>query len=218
MQLGGVTGGIYKVCDWLMKLAIVNLLWILFALLGLGIFGLFPATIAMLTVLNYWTKQEECKVVRTFADAYKESFIKANVFMLLIVTVGAVLITNYMIIQSMNGILHVFLKYGLIFMFVIYSLVVLYIMPILSYRSQGIWNTVKMAFITGALHPARTGILLGGFVLLYLIIRSFPGMIPFYSVSLIGLWTTVILSPILKSEVVERLQEKQIKCEKMVRT
>ncbi|MFC0472599.1 YesL family protein [Halalkalibacter kiskunsagensis] len=200
MQVGGITGGIYKVCDWLMKLAIINLLWLLFTLVGLGLFGIFPATVAMLSVLNRWINQEECKVVPYFATVFKRSFVKANILMGFAVMVGAVLIANFYIIQAMDGLLHVFLKYGVIVLFVFYSMIVLYVLPVFSHHSQGVWNTFKMSFITSALHPLRTGVLVAGFGLLYLIIRSFPGMIPFYGVSLIGMWTAVILSPIFERE------------------
>ncbi|WP_332697707.1 YesL family protein [Halalkalibacter lacteus] len=218
MQVGGMTGGIYKVCDWLMKLAIVNLLWLSFTLLGLGLFGMFPATVAMLSVLNRWINQEEFKVVPYFVHVWKETFVRANIMMVLTVIVGAVLVTNFMIVQSMDGILHLFLKYGLICTFVLYSIVVLYVLPILSHHSHGGWHTIKMSFITGTLHPVRTGLLLGGYVLLYLIIRSFPGVIPFYSVSLIGIWTTVILAPVMMREKEENSQGTKVERNKMVRT
>ncbi|WP_227937177.1 YesL family protein [Alkalihalobacillus deserti] len=217
MQVGGITGGIYKVCDWLMKLAIVNLLWLLFALVGLGLFGIFPATVAMLSVLNRWINQEECKVVPYFVAVFKRSFVKANILLVFAVMVGAVLIANFYIVQAMDGLLHVFLKYGMIVLFVFYSMIVLYVLPIFSHHSQGVWNTFKMSFITSALHPLRTGVLVGGFGLLYLIIRSFPGMIPFYGVSLIGMWTAVILSPIFEREQKKKHEGLPIESEKMVK-
>ncbi|WP_332628545.1 YesL family protein [Halalkalibacter flavus] len=217
MQVGGVAGGIYKVCDWLMKLAIVNLLWIAFTVLGLGIFGMFPATVALLTVLTRWIKKEECKVVSSFFLAYKKSFIKANMLMVLTLVVGSVLAMNVIVVQSMSGILHVFLKYGLLCLFVMYTIVALYVIPMVTYQSHGVWMTIKMAFITGALHPVRTGMLLGGFVLLYFVLRSIPGMIPFYGVSLMGMWTVVVLAPILSGEQNESNKEKIIKSRTVAR-
>jgi uncharacterized membrane protein YesL len=211
MQIGGVTGGIYKVCNWLMKLAIINLVWLLFVLAGLGIFGLFPATVAMLSVLKCWVKQEECKMFPYFASVYRRSFVKANLLMVLTVAFGAVLITNFMIVQTMEGLLHVFLKYGMIFLFVLYSMVVLYVMPIFSHRAEGVRGTIKLSFVTSVLHPVRTGMLAGGFVLVYLVIRAIPGMIPFYSVSLIGMWTVLMVTPILdgKEEKKDHQQERE---------
>ncbi|MCL7747979.1 YesL family protein [Halalkalibacter alkaliphilus] len=211
MQVGGVAGGIYKVCDWLMKLAIVNLLWIAFTVLGLGIFGMFPATVALLTVLTRWIKKEECKVVQSFFRAYKNSFVKANMLMVLTLALGSVLAMNVIVVQSMSGILHVFLKYGLLCLFVMYTIIALYVIPMVTYRSHGVWMTMKMAFITGTLHPVRTGMLVGGFVLLYFVLRSIPGMIPFYGVSLMGMWTVVVLAPILSGEQNESNKEKIIK-------
>lgn len=37
--------GLYTVTEWIYRFAIVNLLWILFTIAGLVIFGFFPATL-----------------------------------------------------------------------------------------------------------------------------------------------------------------------------
>ncbi|WP_066159950.1 YesL family protein [Halalkalibacter krulwichiae] len=197
MQMGGVAGGIYKVCDWLMKLAILNLIWLLFVVMGLGLFGVFPATVAMLNVLKCWVRKEECKTFSYFASVYKQSFVKVNLLMIMTVAVGAVLMINVVIVQAMEGLLRVFVQYGMVFLLLLYSIVALYIMPVFSHRPQGVWATIKRAFVISFLHPVRTGVFVAGLGLIYLVIRSIPGMIPFYGASLIGMWTILMIMPIL---------------------
>ncbi|ARK30082.1 hypothetical protein BkAM31D_09565 [Halalkalibacter krulwichiae] len=195
--MGGVAGGIYKVCDWLMKLAILNLIWLLFVVMGLGLFGVFPATVAMLNVLKCWVRKEECKTFSYFASVYKQSFVKVNLLMIMTVAVGAVLMINVVIVQAMEGLLRVFVQYGMVFLLLLYSIVALYIMPVFSHRPQGVWATIKRAFVISFLHPVRTGVFVAGLGLIYLVIRSIPGMIPFYGASLIGMWTILMIMPIL---------------------
>ncbi|MDV2686172.1 DUF624 domain-containing protein [Alkalihalophilus lindianensis] len=197
MQIGGVAGGIYKVCDWLMKLAILNLIWLLFVVMGLGLFGVFPATVAMLYVLKCWVRTEECKTFSYFASVYKQSFVKANLLMIATVAVGAVLMINMVIVQAMEGLLRVILQYGMVFLFLLYCIVALYIMPVFSLRPQGVRATIKRAFMVSFLHPVRTGGFVAGLGLFSLVIRSIPGMIPFYGASLIGMLTILMITPIL---------------------
>ncbi|MBJ4025770.1 DUF624 domain-containing protein [Salmonella enterica subsp. enterica serovar Derby] len=50
-----LANGFYRFCEWLMRLAYLNLLWIGFTLAGAVIFGLAPATAAMFAVTRQWT-------------------------------------------------------------------------------------------------------------------------------------------------------------------
>lgn len=50
----GTVGGIYHISNWIMRLAYVNFLWILFTLAGFIVFGFFPATIATFAVVRKW--------------------------------------------------------------------------------------------------------------------------------------------------------------------
>ncbi len=43
-----------KAFEWITKIAYLNLLWLGFTLLGLIIFGIFPATAATFTVARKW--------------------------------------------------------------------------------------------------------------------------------------------------------------------
>jgi uncharacterized membrane protein YesL len=51
-MLAKITKPIVTLCDWVAKLAYVNLLWFLFTAAGLLIFGFMPATVALFTRLH----------------------------------------------------------------------------------------------------------------------------------------------------------------------
>src|SRR5436190_181234 len=57
MQLGSFSNAVYTFCDWIARLAYINLLWILFTLSGFVVFGFFPATIAMLATLRQFIRK-----------------------------------------------------------------------------------------------------------------------------------------------------------------
>ncbi len=57
--MSGFIDGYYRFAVWVTKFAYLNLLWIAFSLLGLGLFGLFPATAAMFAVVRKWINGEK---------------------------------------------------------------------------------------------------------------------------------------------------------------
>lgn len=75
----GFMRGFYSISEWVLRFAYVNVLWISFNLLGLIVFGFFPATIAMFTVVRKWVlKETDISVFNTFWFAYKKEFFKGN--------------------------------------------------------------------------------------------------------------------------------------------
>ncbi|MFC4402738.1 YesL family protein [Gracilibacillus xinjiangensis] len=45
---------LFTAAEWISRFAYVNLLWIGFSLLGLVVFGFFPATAAMFALVRQW--------------------------------------------------------------------------------------------------------------------------------------------------------------------
>src|SRR3954453_4511011 len=104
MQMGGVMGGIYTVCDWIWKIALVNILWILFTLTGFIVFGIMPATVALFTVVRKWTmKESDIPIFPNFFQTYKKEFLKANIVGLTIAGIGFFLFFDYRIVMALEG-------------------------------------------------------------------------------------------------------------------
>jgi len=75
------TGFIYRMADWMMKLAFVNLLWILFTILGLVVFGFYPAWIAMCRLMTLWSRGEDPPLFKTYWSIYRKVFMDEGVIM-----------------------------------------------------------------------------------------------------------------------------------------
>ncbi|WP_413377320.1 YesL family protein [Alkalihalobacillus sp. 1P02AB] len=70
---------LYRLLEWITRFAYINLLWIAFTLVGAVIFGLFPATIAMFTLIRKWIIGDHDKpIFPSFWKVYKAEFIKSN--------------------------------------------------------------------------------------------------------------------------------------------
>ena len=65
---------IYHLLEWVMKLLFLNLLWIGFTLIGFGVFGLFPSTVAMFQLIMDLINKKDTKMVATFWNSYQSNF------------------------------------------------------------------------------------------------------------------------------------------------
>src|SRR5699024_9214870 len=90
--------------DWCMRLAYVNLLWFVFTILGLVIFGMGPSTTAMFAVIRKWQMDGlETPIFKTFWHSYKIEFKKANLLFLLLFAVGYTLFFDFRFLLQMEG-------------------------------------------------------------------------------------------------------------------
>jgi uncharacterized membrane protein YesL len=93
MELKGFLGWIYKICNGLMYLAYLNLLWLFFCLGGLAFF---PSTVAMFSVTRRWVMgKKDTSIFSTFWDNYKKEFWNTQSLGLLFLMIGLLLYVNY---------------------------------------------------------------------------------------------------------------------------
>ncbi|WP_018930622.1 YesL family protein [Gracilibacillus lacisalsi] len=179
---------IYKVSDWIMKLSLVNLLWICFSILGLGFLGLFPATVAMYTVVRKWMKgNTDVSVMKTFIHAYKGSFLKANLLGYISSVGGLVLYGDYLLVRNMEGMQYMVMLLLLVTVSFYYLMMLFFVFPVYVHYDIKLMECFKYAFIIGASYPLRTiYILFVGFVVWYLT-ASFPIILLFFSGSVMSL-------------------------------
>jgi uncharacterized membrane protein YesL len=186
--MAGMMRGFYGISEWVMRLAYVNILWISFSLLGLVLFGFFPATVAMFTVVRKWVRKEtDVPVFKLFWTTYKAEFLKSNLLGLIIGFAGVVMYFNFTIIEATVIPAFKWLYIPYIIITVLYLFTLLYIFPVFVHFNIKIKEVVKNAFILMTVNPLVTfskAVLTGVLCFLFL---KFPGVIPFFSGSLIAL-------------------------------
>ncbi|MFP3126565.1 DUF624 domain-containing protein [Ectobacillus funiculus] len=121
MEMGGLIGGLYHISQWVMRLSITNILWLLFNLpviyilvnllyledkhsFFLNVIVLiimlplifFPATTAMFGVVRQWVlKDLEAPLFISFLKYYKHNFVRSILGGMIIVPIWCVLIFNF---------------------------------------------------------------------------------------------------------------------------
>ena len=69
----------YSFFEWVTKLALLNLLWLLFSLVGGILLGIFPSTLAMFAVIRQWLQGDtQLSIRKSFWRYYKADFWKGN--------------------------------------------------------------------------------------------------------------------------------------------
>lgn len=173
----GWSGKIVRICEWIYRLAYLNLLWLLFILIGFIFMGLGPSTQAMYAIMRKWINgEEDFSIFRTFLSFYKSDFKQANVIGLVLVTVGVFILIDLNLLNSFDGAVKYFLLASFTTVFILYLLVMLYIFPIAVHYKNTTLQHFKSALIIGVSFPFRTFIMCTSVICVLFICLIFPAI------------------------------------------
>ncbi|WP_077619399.1 YesL family protein [Bacillus sinesaloumensis] len=176
--MNGFVGGIYKLCEWIMRLAYINLLWIMFTIMGLGLFGFFPATISMFTVVRKWLMGfDDIPVFKTFWNAYKKEFLKSNLLGLIIMITAYILYIDIQFLRSTDGFINV-LFYPTILLCIGFILTLCFVFPTFVHFDVSVFKVFKNSFLLMLMNPLSTLMMIIGSIAVYMVMTTIPGLIP----------------------------------------
>lgn len=177
-----ISSGFYNFSLWISRLAYVNLLWIVFSLLGLGVLGLMPATAGMFAVIRKWVLgRDDIPVFSTFWGTFKKEFLKINLIGYILILIGYVLYMEVRILWVQESAVYILAGFGVLALIFIYSIVLLYIFPIFAHFKLNTFQYIKWPAIIGIVHPILTIVLGGGLLFLhYLTYVTIPALLFFF--------------------------------------
>ncbi|AIC94240.1 YesL family protein [Shouchella lehensis] len=145
MEDGGLRGIALRICDWIVRLAYVNGLWLGFSLLGGVVLGFFPALRAMFVVMRKWCMNEEdFSLVPLFFTEWKRFFWQANKLGYTVLSIGAVLVLDYVIVMQLAFTGSQAVAAFLILCLIVYGLMLLFIGPaFVHYPRQSLYPFLK---------------------------------------------------------------------------
>lgn len=199
-----MTGRFLQVCEVISRMAYVNLLWIFFTIIGLGVFGFMPATVALFTVIRKWIMgDKDIPVFKTFWEAYRKEFFKSNLFGLVLFVIGYIIYIDLLLLPT--GGMYMLLRAAIFSCGILFAIVLLYIFPIYVHYDWNRRTHIKYALLIGASHPHFTLLILIGIAILYYVSVTIPGLIPFFSISILAyivMWTSY--------QVIKKMEETQV--------
>jgi uncharacterized membrane protein YesL len=172
--------GLYTLTEWITRFAYVNLLWIGFSLLGLVVFGISPATVAMFTIIRKWIMGDnDFPVFQTFWNSYKKEFLRGNRLGLVIALLAYIIFIDLNYIK-LDTIIQIPL-YLIIFAIV---MTILYIFPVYVHYNVTFIQLFKNSFFIMMVNPLSSILMLIGFVALFFVMKFLPALSFFFGGSL----------------------------------
>jgi uncharacterized membrane protein YesL len=189
MDTSGFMESLNKLLEWISRLAFLNLLWISFSLLGLVIFGFFPATVAMFAVARKWMLgNDEMSIFKTFWTAYKQEFLKSNLLGLMISVISIILYIDFRFVQlAENSIASILYVPFFIITFIFISML-FYIIPIFVHYDMKLSQVIKNSFFVMIMNPLSTFYMLIGTFGICFVLSYAPPICILYSGNLLALF------------------------------
>ncbi|WP_449621787.1 YesL family protein [Robertmurraya sp. Marseille-Q9965] len=166
--------------EWIVRLVWTNILWVAFTIIGAGIFGIMPATVALFTVTRKWKLKEfDFSIRKTFAETYKKEFARSNIIGLIFAIIGVLLYLDLKIAESMQGIFSMVLYVFLAFLLLLFVNTLVYFFPLYVHYQYSIKEYIKQSFIISLISPTATFLIAGGLFFIGYLLTNMPGLIPF---------------------------------------
>ncbi|WP_077617167.1 YesL family protein [Bacillus sinesaloumensis] len=185
-MLGGLDSPFYRWCGAISRLIYLNVLWLLFTVMGLVIAGFVPATVALFSITRKWIMgEEDIPVFSTFWSVYKKEFFKSNLLGLTLFIAGYILYVDLVFLPT-TSVFYMVVRYALIAICSVFIVILLYIFPIYVHFNGSIKTYIKHSVMYGLSHPLVTFSMMLGIMLLYIGFTYVPSLIPFLSVSILA--------------------------------
>jgi uncharacterized membrane protein YesL len=170
-------GKLLGICQWITRLAYINLLWLLFMILGLFVLGAAPATVAMFTLIRKWIMGEsDLPVFTTYWETYKKEFWKANSLGFILAGISIILYLDWRLISSLQGSLYPILMGCLIGVFFLFLVITLFIFPVYVQYEYKTLQYIKTAFLLGISYPLYTMVMISAAICVSAISIFFNGV------------------------------------------
>ncbi|KIL38577.1 membrane protein [Gordoniibacillus kamchatkensis] len=229
MEMKGLMGGFYRISEWIMRLSVTNLLWIVcsipfFYLLLVGVisgvevfqqslilmaivapFTLFPATAALFTVARKWvTGEGDVPMFKTFFRGYKENYVQSMVGGILYAVIGVILFVNYRFYLTQAGSLKLlsvlFITFAVILIASLFNF-----FSIIVHLHMKTLQIVKNALLITIGNPiASVSLVVCNGIIVWVSTAKFTFLIPFFMGSLMAAFSFWIFHRSFS-----RLQQKQ---------
>jgi uncharacterized membrane protein YesL len=210
----GMMGGFYKLSEWIMRLSVTNVLWLLtsfpFWLMVISFLGvsdteqlkaniiflaivapftLFPATSAMFSVARKWVLGDtDVPLLKTFFRNYKQNYVQAMIGGIFYALLFAVLIIDFQVyLKQMTG--FQLIAYLFIALMLLLLISLLHFFSLLSHFHMKTIQLLKNALILTIGRPIRSLIMVIGAAAVLFLSTRFTFLIPFFFGSVIAVYT-----------------------------
>jgi uncharacterized membrane protein YesL len=185
---GSFSARAYSFFDTLLWIACLNLLWILFTLLGLGVLGAGPATAAAQIAVRKRAQGDAAPLLRSFGANYFRNFGRANVLALPVMAAAVALSMNWNYFSASEGLFPQLVAAGIFVAAIFLAGAACYLFPLYARYELPLGQYLLTSSRFAFRHLAGTVILLFISAAAFYASTTVPGLVPFFS---IGAWLYV---------------------------
>ena len=177
---------LYSLTEFITRLAYLNLLWILFSLGGLIIFGIAPSTVALFAVIrkSMIHKDKEFSVFKEYFGIFKKEFLRSNILGIFLGVFVVLIWINFNILKTITVIPNILLVSFFAFLLVICLVIFLYVFPVYVHFDITLKKVISTSLILGVGNFFYTLFMVLGLYIIYRILLFIPGIIPFLGTSM----------------------------------
>ncbi|MFC4737900.1 YesL family protein [Bacillus daqingensis] len=176
---------IERTTEWIYRLALLNLCWIFFTLLGGVVLGAGPATVALYGALSDQVQGERGSksLPALFFQYYKAHFLRGSLLFVAAAGLSALVTLNVYTAFRIEGWAAGLYLGFVLFLTVLAAVFVFYSFPLLAIGGEGIRRTIMKAYLFAFYAPALTlsAFLAAGAV--WYMVYVFPVLVFFFAVS-----------------------------------
>jgi uncharacterized membrane protein YesL len=196
--MNGVMEKVNVLCEWLVRLVLIQCYWVLFSLLGLIAFGLVPSTMAMFSVTRKLVMRNgDVPLFQTFKENFFSQFWKGTGAEAILLLVSAVLYVDYRFFiehESMNAVAFLILT---ISFFV--GMITCFLFPVYAHYDVGVWEGIKKSVFVCLSHFHYGLLAMTGVGLLIVIYVMFSGLLIIIGGSTIAMFLTILGQKVFKN-------------------
>lgn len=187
VQTSGFFRILYTIMEGVTRIAYINLLWILFTILGLIIGGFAPATTAMFTVTRKWAMgNTDIPIFKTFFRTYRSQFLKSNLLILPLLIAIWILYVDFQYLMILDGMFYNVMLFMFINGSIILFIIAIYLFPVFVHLDCTYLQNYKYALIIGFINPLYTFLMIISCLLIWMLMEFIPGLLPVFPFGLLG--------------------------------
>lgn len=162
---------LYRWMDTATNLFLLTLLWLI---VSIPIVTFFPATTAMFGVFRAWEDNEGAGLVGPFFAAFRKRFLQSLLVGVVWAIIGGILLVDIVATRSMTGAVAIPLFIATLSLTLFYTMLTIYIYPILANARTTAIGVVKNAFLLSLSQPLLSLITTFGLLLFAIVLWIFP--------------------------------------------
>lgn len=178
--------GFQTVFEWIIRLAYLNILWILFVLIGLGILGIGPATISLFTIVRKIRRDgTDISIWKEFNHTYRSHFWRANSLMLVLIPIYIFIYMDYAIIRMFpeSYLIDNIVFPALVILSILILVLTCYLFAVYVHFELSFWGNFKHALLVSVVFPLNTVTMVLGLFIFSVVLFLFPAISIFYLIS-----------------------------------